>query len=103
MSKRILKLRRSSIIVHLFFALLLVVAQGQLLVHQTDLEAHLDHTACEDLIHFSSVGSGILAEAGFSIPSSDSIKYSIPNYSNPAIAFYFALPQPRAPPVSSLS
>ncbi len=98
-----MKQKRSRIVAHLFFALLLVVAQGQLLVHQTDLEAHLDHTTCEDPIHFSSVGSGVLAGAGFSIPPSDSNKYSIPNYSNPAIAFYYALPQPRAPPVSSLS
>ncbi len=98
-----MKLKRSSIVAQLFFALLLVVAQGQLLAHQTDLEAHLDHATCEDLIHFCSVGSGVLAETGFSIPSSDSIKYAIPNYSSPAIAFYYALPQPRAPPVSSLS
>ncbi len=97
-----MKLKRSSIVAHLFFALLLVVAQGQLLAHQTDLEAHLDHPVCDDPIHISSVGSGFLAEDGFTVPSSDSIKYSIPDYSNPVIAFYYALQQPRAPPVSSL-
>ena len=98
-----MKFKRSSIVAQLFFALLLVVAQGQLLAHQTELEAHLDHSICDDPIHFSSVGSGLLSEDGFVAPPIDSIKYSIPAYSRPAIASYYALQQPRAPPVSSLS
>lgn len=93
---------RSRMIAQLFFALLLVVAQGHLLIHQTDLDAHAEPSSCEICIHLGHLGqadsAGSLSVANF--PAVDDYLV-LPGLVN-AFASFYALPQSRAPPSSSL-
>jgi len=94
---------RSNTIVPLFVALLLVVAQGQLLIHQTDFEGHSDQPTCEVCIHTSHLGHAAFGNAMAVESFRNTDGYLAFNYRAEDIAFYYALPQPRAPPTSSPS
>jgi len=98
-----MKLSRFNTIVQLFFALILVVAQGELLIHQVDLEEHADQSVCEVCIHTSHIGSGVAGEINAATFPVEVAAYSTVNHAPVEISFYYVLAQPRAPPFSSLS
>ena len=86
------------IIAHFFIALFLVVAQGALLVHQVDLEAHADNSVCEVCIHHGSSDSAAPANT-ISFPSLFSTdKYLIIPAYTAVVAKHHRQPPPRAPP-----
>jgi len=96
------KQSRSKIIAQLFFALLLLIAQGQLLIHQTDLDAHADQSACEVCIHMSYLGHAVSGEATTVPVVSVLDDYFVLQNSTTHIRSFYTLSQPRAPPLSSL-
>lgn len=97
-----MKTTRSKIIAQLFFALLLVAAQGQLLVHQTDIEAHSEHSSCEYCVQFAHLGNGVSGEVGTVTLSPNSALDLSFLYLSASTGVNYALPQSRAPPSSSL-
>ena len=86
----------------LFLALLLVVAQGQLLIHQVDLDAHSGEASCEACIHIGHLGSAVVNEVTTVDWSLALATYSSSLYRASDFTLAYARPQPRAPPVSSL-
>lgn len=79
-------------------AMLLVVAQSLLLVHQVEFEEHLASHSCEACLHAGSLGSTHVADSGdllFLSLSEAAVQESLLSFD---FHRYLTTAQPRAPP-----
>ena len=83
------------------FALLLLAVQGQLLAHQTDIEAHSESTACEFCMHFTQLDDGAIPALSTAFPAQNSVSLT----PRPAVDVY-RIPggtgSARGPPIITL-
>jgi len=98
-----MKPSHSKTFTQLFFALLLLVVQVQISSHQAEFEEHTDESGCEFCIHFGQLADGAFGESNEVTPARDYTVYPIPSRTTVGRTLSFYLPQPRAPPVASLT